>query len=378
LLLAGDLQQAQSSLATLLQSDNKVELAEVQSGQTVTVVVPARLPTQPIGPHTARNALLAAVVGAMTVAGLAFLVESQDDTLKSAEDVGRALRLATLGGLGRIPGKTMEERIVTVAQPKSPVAEGFRVLRTNLQFSAPDKPLCTLLVTSPQPTEGKSTTAANLAVVMAQAGKKVILVDADLRRPVLHRLFGVDNRSGLSDVLLVGAGGLDGHLKRIGSGIEELYLLSAGPLPPNPAELLGSRRMEALVQRLRFEADVIVFDSPPSLAVADAAVLASQTDGVLVVADAGRTRTGLAQQGVERLHQVGANVLGVALNRVGAGRDGEDAYYHHYYYHRYCGNGNNGRQGWLARRLPRRSGYLRPPGDRQDEPGLRLWDVVSK
>jgi protein-tyrosine kinase len=235
--------------------------------------------------------------------------------------------------------------LITVKHPKSPISEAYRVLRTNLQFSSLDQPLRTLVVTSPNPVEGKSTTVANLGVVMAQAGKSVIVVDADLRRPVLHRIFQLNNDRGLTDVLLSAEPLLDGHLQA--TGVENLRLLNTGPLPPNPSELLGSQRMARLIEQLKAEADVVLFDSPPSLAVTDASVLATQTDGVLIVADAGRTRRNLARESVERFQQVGAKTLGVVLNRLKAGRGGS-----YYYYNYYYGDGKKRRRRGLRRWLP--------------------------
>jgi len=251
-----------------------------------------------------------------------------DDTVKTPADIERAMKLTTLAGISRIAGATPAEKLVTISYPKSPISEAYRVLRTNLQFSSLDRPVKTIVVTSPNPVEGKSTTAANLGVVMAQAGKRVIVVDADLRRPTMHRLFGLDNREGLTTALVTDTPVLDGHLQA--TGIDNLRVLSTGPLPPNPSELLGSRRMATLIERLKEEADIVVFDSPPSLAVTDASVLATQADGVLMVTDAGRTRRGSAEQSAVRLRQVGANLLGVVLNRL---RSGGGGYYYYYYYH---------------------------------------------
>ena len=328
-LLEGDLQQARTAFSALLQSYGQVQLAEAQSGNNVTVYVPAEVPWHPIGPYRMRNTLLAAVAGALTMAGVAFLLEYLDDTIKNSEDAEEMTRLRTLGSIGRIPGDTLEEKLITVDHPLSPTSEAYRVLRTNLEFSSLDKPLRTLLVTSPNPTEGKSTTVSNLATVMAQAGKRVIAVDADLRRPVLHRAFAVPNDDGLTNVLLDEGLNLDGRLRPVETGVENLYVLTSGPLPPNPSELLNSRRMLALIEQLKEKADIVIFDSPPSLTVADASVLATRTDGVLVVVEAGRTRKNLAREGVEALRQVGANLLGVVLNQLRAGRGG---YYYYYYY----------------------------------------------
>jgi succinoglycan biosynthesis transport protein ExoP len=308
------------------------------SANVLTVIEEAALPTTPEGPNWTMQVLLAAAIGMILAVGAAFLIEYLDDTIKTPEDVEKATALTTLVGISRIPGEKMREKLITVQHPKAPISEAYRVLRTNLQFSSLDKPLRTLVVTSPNPVEGKSTTVANLGVVMAQAGKSVILVDADLRRPVLHRIFQIDNQKGLTDALLNAEPDLDGHLQP--TGVENLRLLTTGPLPPNPSELLGSQRMAALIERLKEEAEVVLFDSPPSLAVTDASVIATQTDGVLLVADAGRTRRNLASESAERFQQIGANLLGVVLNRLRPRGGG----YYYYYYHYYYGDGKKRRR----------------------------------
>mgnify|MGYP001075223373 CR=1 FL=1 len=317
---------------------------------TLSVVEPAIVPTNPIGSGKVKTVLLAAAVGLVLAVATAFLLEYLDDTIKSPTDVDKAMHLTTLVGISRIPGQELREKLITVKHPKSPISEAYRVLRTNLRFSSLDQPLRTLVITSPNPVEGKSTTVANLGVVMAQAGKSVIVVDSDLRRPVLHRIFGVENDHGLTDVLLSAEPSLDGQLQP--TGVENLRLLNTGPLPPNPSELLGSQRMAALIERLKEEADVVLFDSPPSLAVTDASVLATQTDGVLIVTDAGRTRRNLAKESVERFQQVGVNLLGVVLNRLRPGRGS----YYYYYYHYYYGDGKKRRRRGLARWFPLRPG----------------------
>jgi succinoglycan biosynthesis transport protein ExoP len=315
------------------------------AANTLSVVEPAAVPTWPTASTKVRTVMLAAAVGLVLALGTVFLLEYLDDTIKTSEDVTRVMKLTTLAGISRIAGDKLSEKLITVRHPRSPISEAYRVLRTNLQFSSLDRPMQTLVVTSPNPVEGKSTTAANLAVVMAQAGKDVILVDADLRRPVQHRIFGLDNRRGLTGVLLDTDAVLDGNLQQ--TGVDNLRLLTTGPLPPNPSELLGSQRMARLVKQLQKEADIIIFDSPPTLVVADAAVLATQSDGVLLVADAGRTRRKLAKEAVDRFQQVGAHLLGVALNRAKARRS-EYSYYNYYHYYSV---GTKRRRG-LARFLP--------------------------
>jgi len=355
---AREIADTQNQIAALQQKLNNLRanygqlLAFMGQGavNSLSVVEPAAAPTLPMPSGKMRTVLLAAAVGLVLALGTAFLLEYLDDTIKTPDDVERAMKLTTLAGISRIGGDKMSDRLITIKHPRSPISEAYRVLRTNLQFSSLDRPLQTLVVTSPNPVEGKSTTAANLAVVMAQAGKAVVLVDADLRRPVQHRVFGVDNNRGLTEVLLDGDPVLDGNLQE--TGVENLRLLTTGPLPPNPSELLGSQRMARLVEQLKKEADVIVFDSPPSLAVADASVLATQADGVLIVADAGHTRRKMAREAVERFRQVGANLLGVALNRLKSGRGGYSYYYYHYYY----GEGKKQRRSGLARLVPRLPG----------------------
>ncbi|MFQ5593419.1 MAG: CpsD/CapB family tyrosine-protein kinase [Anaerolineae bacterium] len=204
-------------------------------------------------------------------------------------------------------------RLVTLSDPRSPVAEAYRSLRTNLEFSSLDEPLRTMLVTSPAPEAGKSTTLANLAVALGQAGKQIILVDCDLRRPSQHDIFGVSNTAGLTSVILDDTTSA-APLRE--TGVAGLRLLTSGPLPPNPAELLGSRRMAGLIQTLREQADMVLFDAPPVIAVTDAAILASQVDGVLLVLNAGVTRREHAQRARAALDKVNARLVGTVLNNV--------------------------------------------------------------
>ncbi len=202
-----------------------------------------------------------------------------------------------------------KETLITLADPRSPVAEAFRTLRTNLMFSSLDRPITTLLVTSPAVEEGKSLALANLAVTMAQGGRNTILVDCDLRRPHQHSIFGVSAEPGLTTMIL------ESHEEPplAPTGVENLWLLPAGPLPPNPADLLGSRRMESLISNLKSRADMVLFDAPPVIAVTDAALLASKLDGVLLVMTAGHTRREHAQRAKELLEKINVRVVGVVL-----------------------------------------------------------------
>ncbi|MBU1747098.1 MAG: polysaccharide biosynthesis tyrosine autokinase [Chloroflexi bacterium] len=330
------LAQYRSNYATLLSNYEAIRLAEAQAMDSVIVFQEATVPGDPVLSNTKVNVLLAAAVGAALAIGIAFLVEYLDDTLKSPQDVSRVLGLTTLGTVARMRTKKRngrsEDELVTTATPRSPVSEAFRTLRTNIQFSSVDKPIRRLLVTSAGPSDGKSITAINLAIVMAQSGQSVILIDTDLRRPVLHKALSLSNDKGITNRLLADpAGDLDGCL--LPTGVENLRLLASGPLPPNPSELLGSQRMHKLIEQLEQQADVLIFDSPPVLAVTDAAVLAGQMDGVVLVIAAGGTREDMARRVLAELTQVGAPILGVVLNKVPVGRGGGYGYYYYRHYY---------------------------------------------
>lgn len=208
------------------------------------------------------------------------------------------------------------QRLITLAEPRSPMAEAFRTLRTNVMFSGLDKPLQTLLVTSAAAEEGKSTTLANLAVTMAQGGRTTILVDCDLRRPHQHEIFGVPLSPGLSEAILdkVEAPTL------VPTAVEGLSLLPAGSAPASPADLLGSRQMEALIANLKSRADFVFFDAPPVIAVTDAALLASLLDGVLLVVSAGQTRREHALQAKALLEKIHVRIVGTVLTNAAVDR----------------------------------------------------------
>ncbi len=213
-------------------------------------------------------------------------------------------------------------KLITISEPRSAVSEAYRTLRTNLDFASLDRALKTLVVTSAGVGEGKSSTLANLAVVSAQTGRKVVLVDADLRRPTLHQLFGLGNEVGLTTMMRDEAALASPSLQE--TGVEGLLILPSGPLPPNPADLMGSRRMEEVIAALAERADQVFFDTPPVVAVTDAAALATKVDGVLLVISAGKTRREYARTAVQRLEQINARLVGAVLTnvQVGAGFQG--------------------------------------------------------
>ncbi len=268
----------------------------------------------------------------------------------------------------------MDPSLITHLAPKSPVAEAYRATRTNIEFSGVDREIRTLLVTSTTKAEGKSTTIGNLAITFAQLGRRVLLVDTDLRRPRLHRLFGVDNRFGLTNALLA-RGRYQEYVKAC--EVKNLSVLAAGPIPPNPTEMLMSHAMQQFLEQVRQEYDHILLDSPPVAVVTDAAILATKVDGVILVVQSGRVDRKLLQRTRDLLAQVKANVLGVILN--GITPDHEE-YYSQYYYSYYAdGEPQKGSRRSRARRRRKkaavrtpdvRAARIRPAGSGRNPGGL--------
>ncbi len=290
----------------------------------ISVFEPASTPSRPVSPRVPEIILAASGIAFFLALGLAYLIESLDDTLKTAGELAHLTGLPTLGTIGRMKNRAQGDNLITVAEPRSVIAEAYRTIRTNIQFYSVDKPLRAVIVTSPCHLEGKTTAAANLGVVVAQAGKSVVLVDADLRRPRMHEVFDLPNERGLTEALTGEERVLDGRLQE--TGIDNLRVLTSGPLPPNPSELLGSRRMDHLIEQLKEEADILIFDTSPVLAVTDAAVLSRQTDGALLITEARRTRQAAVVQAIETLQQVEANIVGSVLNKFAPGRS--ERYYY--------------------------------------------------
>ncbi len=273
-----------------------------------------------------KSLVFAGALGLFVGLALAILLEALDDTIYSVEDLQRVTDLYLLG---IVPLRTDEAgSLVALTAPKSPPAEAYRTLRSNIRFSLFDKPATTFMVTSAGTGEGKSVTAANLAIVYAQSGDSVILVDTDLRRPVVHRLFGIDADLGLTNVL-VGDTRLEDAI--VQTEVPGLRVLASGPLPPNPAELLESERMMDLVRELSEQADMVIFDSPPAVMLTDAGILSSKVDRTIIVAESGQV-TERAMRDLERLFRhARADVLGVVLNKLRV--TGGDYYYYYYYYY---------------------------------------------
>lgn len=327
------LQNLQSRLVTLRSAyGTLLSFSSNSASNLLSVIEPAVTPDQPASPKILVNTLLAAFAGLLLAAAIAFGVEFLDDTVKTAEDVTEIAHLPTLGAISRMPGddkRSPIHRLVTHLYPQSPVAEAYRSLRTNIEFTSVDEPTSRLLITSSNPGEGKTTTACNLAVAFAQAGRKTLLVDADLRKPGVHRLFDLPNDRGLTDLLLHEGASLE-SLAQVVEQQPNMRVLTTGSLPPNPAELLGSRKMHVLMEGLTDHADLVIVDSPPLQAVTDAAILSSMVDGTLLVVGSGRTRRGALRSGLQSLIRVGASVLGVSLNRVSQSGSGAGQYRGYY------------------------------------------------
>lgn len=335
--LRTQLAQQQSSLANMQNNLEDLRLTKVQSSDSIVIVEKARLPTAAIRPRVMVNTLLAAIVGAMLALGLIFLVEYLDDRIKTPEDLLQLLNTAVLGNISRIAlpkgskELTADQRLISIGQPRNPITEAYRSLRTNLQFSSIDTALELLLVTSATPGEGKTTTAANLATVVAQSGRRVVLIDADLRKPQQHKLFALAASPGLTEALVASDAQPADYLHS--TIVPNLQVITSGHIPPNPAELLGSQRMQQLLHNVRAHADLIIIDAPPLLPVTDAQVLATQVQGVLLVVRAGVARRTPLVRAVEALERVQARLLGVAINDLT--RSVRSSYYYYDQYSHY-------------------------------------------
>jgi succinoglycan biosynthesis transport protein ExoP len=294
-------------------------------------VEPASVPTEPVRPKPLQNSLLAGVVGLLLSFGAVSLIEYMDDTLKTPEDVDFHLQLPVIGLIGEMKspnGKGNEQAIgkFVVENPLSPITEAFRDLRTNLDFAGVDKPLKTLLITSPNPEEGKTTIATNLAAVIAQGEKKVILVDADLRKPSIHKFLELPNSKGLSDLFRDQTMLSEVITSWADTSVE---VITSGKIPPNPTELLTSVKMEKMLDELKGKANIVILDTPPGF-VTDPIALSAKVDGVLIVISPGKTRIGSAQVLMEHLQRAGARVIGVVMNPISRHQSHYYSKYHQY------------------------------------------------
>ena len=325
------------------------------------VVSPAVRPTVPVRPRPLHNGALALVAGLVLGLAAAFFLDHLDDSIKSGSDLEHAgSGLSLLGVIPSVVWKDKSQaRVVSLTDPDSPASEAYRTLRTSITFLALDRKMSVLQVTSPSASEGKTTTIVNLAVAMAQAGQRVILIDCDLRRPRIHEFFGLDNDAGLVQVLF-GSVPLSEALHRVHPRIR---VLTAGPRPTNPSELLASSRASEVLEAARSQADFVLVDCPPILPVTDAAVLSAKVDGTLVIANAGATNNKDVAHAQDLLKRVDAPIIGAVLN--GATSDGGYGYGYGFSY-KYepvpttlNGNGNGNGRGKSRRE---KKGRLRQSG----------------
>lgn len=294
----------------------------------LSVITPAVAPSSPSAPNTSLNMALGLVIGLGAGLGLAVLRSTLDTRVRGADDLDGVSDAAVLGGI-TFDSEATGRPLLTQTGAQSPRAESFRQIRTNLQFASVSSESTALLVTSSLPGEGKSTTATNMAIAMAQEGKRVVLVDADLRRPTIAQYLGLESQAGLTTALIKNSSVQD-LLQPWGE--DELHVLTSGQIPPNPSELLGSQAMSDLITHLESIFDIVIIDAPPLIPVTDAAVLAQKVGGVVLVVGAARIRTKDLQKSIDSLKLVNAHLLGIVLNLLPS--KGPDAYgYSYYSYH---------------------------------------------
>jgi len=343
----------------VLKRTKETDLSKMLRTNNIRVLDPAIVPSAPIRPNLPTNLALALAVGLIAGLALCFFVEHLDNTLKSKEEAETVLAVPFLGLIPRVGtgsagygytygsssskeekgakanGNGAADRDTYVAtHPKSAVAECCRSIRTNLLFLGSEKPLRTVLVTSSGPQEGKTSTSVSLAITMAQGNNRTLLIDTDMRRPRLHRIFGLGTDLGISSVI-IGAAGLGDAIKP--TGVDNLWVLPCGPIPPNPAELLHTEAFRQLLSSASQLFDRVVLDSPPVNVVTDAAIIGTTVDGVLLVVRAGKTAREAARAARHLLSAIGARILGVVLNDVDLSKRGGDYYQQHYYYYSHYG-----------------------------------------
>lgn len=335
----------------------------------VEIVEPAAMPAYKLRPRVVFNTFVAAFAGLTLTVGFIFLLDYLDDTLTRPESVEQALRIPTLATIPPLRRRAFLKASrngvpFTALQPMSPFAEAYRMLRTNVRFAGTDSAISTLLVASALPKEGKTTTVANLGVVMAQAGIKVLVVDSDLRGAKLHQVFNLPNQHGLTDLLLADAVPVESCL--LETTIPNLRLLPSGPLLPTPSELLSSGRMRELISHLSTLTDILLFDCPPVLAVTDAVVIASHVDGAVLVIEGGRTSREEVRKALHSLQSARVRVLGAVLTRCKEGIG--------YYYGRYSAElgGIDDAGAPLSISLPVRELFRSSSPDRNDGSSLQV------
>ncbi len=322
----------------LLQRMKEAGVSAGITASNIQVVDQAEPPTRPYRPNKRLNLLLAAVVGLFLGVGLAFFFEYLDNTVKTADDVEELVHLPSFGMVPAVSYERRKQRqtansfpveLITYGHPKSMLSEAYRNIRTSILLSFSEKPPKAVVISSPNPSEGKTTTVINTAIALSQTGAQVLVVDADMRKPRIHRIFTNENGAGLSN-FLSGNVHLEAIIKK--SIIPNLSFIPSGPIPPNPSELLGSSLFKNMIQSLCERFDHLIIDSPPVLGFADSTILSAAVDGTIIVVLGGKTPRETLQQAKEILLQVNARIIGVVINRVDIRRSDYGASYYRYYY----------------------------------------------
>ncbi len=324
-------QSAKNMYDLLITRLKETSLSEEIKIGNIRIIDKAEVSYGPVNIQTKSKVRKAMLVGLIIGIGLAFLLEYLDNTIKFPEEIKNRIGIPYLGPVPvfeKSDSETLGD-LITVHSPKSTASESFRGIRTGILFSSPDTEPHIIMVTSAGPSEGKTLCTTNLAVTMAQAGSKVVIIDCDMRRPRVHKVFDLGRDIGVSTVL-IGANEIKEVI--IPTTIENLSVIPCGPIPPNPSEILGSKRMVSFLEELKKEYTRIIIDTPPITAVTDAAVLSNRTDGIVVVIRAGDTPRQIVENGMAKLKAVNAHILGGVLNAVETGKDSY-YYYHHYYYY---------------------------------------------
>ncbi|RJP52184.1 MAG: polysaccharide biosynthesis tyrosine autokinase [Anaerolineaceae bacterium] len=351
----------QNIYLNLLSSRETIRLERIQNMPNVVQANPAIATEEPIRPRTLLNTLLGGLAGLVLAVSVVMLIDFLDTTIKTRQDVERiAPGLSVLGYMLPMPVSADQTGPYVGHAPRSPAAESFRLLRTNLEFIGVDKPLKSILISSSNAGDGKTTLTANLGLILAQGGKRVALLDADLRRPTLHKLLGLSNRVGLTDIFR-GAATVEQALQPYGE--TGLSIITSGGIPPNPAELIGSVKMNQVIDELESRFDAIVIDTTPTL-VADSQLLAARVNGVLLIVCAGKTHTEAVRATVEQYGRVGARLLGVVLNNVVRTNGYGYSYYSTPHYYHYDHDSYDGQEISILSSLPwKRQGKSGRPND---------------
>lgn len=368
-----------SRAAVLQQRLLDIQSSEALNQNAAQVVGKATVPKSPVSPRKAEDAVLGLLAGLVLGVAIAFVRERLDDRIKSRDELERRLGVPVLAAIPTVRTwrRTEDSPLVMVSEPKSPIAEAYRTLGTNVRYAASTQPLQVLMVTSALGGDGKTTTSANLAVALARTGKRVVLICADLRRPRTHAFFRLKNDAGLADAIADGVDIVD--IAR-NPGIDNLRVVTSGPIPADPAELLSAPATRDLFAALREISDFVIVDAPPILAVADASIIAPMVDGALFVIDSQRSSRSALHQARNQLENAGANLVGGVYNNFDpAGRGGYSSNY--YYYYQYYGEPEtsaNGNQPSNRRFRRNRQQVAEQPADGKAENGSEDRDARSR